>query len=211
MGSISWHLATSAAHPKSGTFPPPALPGFPGTASLSATPDGRACPSRASRWELVLPPLGFPVLRPISCCQHAVALTPVGPQAGSGCSPGTWDSGLPHPFAGSAPTLDVSRPAQRSRMLRPAGSRSRHKRPFPSEASVVLLPPPPLRLLPAGATVAGWELHPRKIDAFPRRTKGTAYFFALLDRKSTLSLFLPFFLLPFSFPIAKDLFSPHCH
>src|ERR1700730_739380 len=33
-----------------------------------------------------------------------------------------------------------------------------------------MLPPPPLRLLPAGATVAGWELHPLKIDAFARRT-----------------------------------------
>jgi hypothetical protein len=33
-----------------------------------------------------------------------------------------------------------------------------------------MLPPPPLRLLPAGTTVAGWELHPLKIDAFARRT-----------------------------------------
>ena len=32
------------------------------------------------------------------------------------------------------------------------------------------LPPLPLRLLPAGATVAGWELHPLKIDTFSRRT-----------------------------------------
>src|ERR1700683_4336529 len=34
------------------------------------------------------------------------------------------------------------------------------KGPFPSEASAASLPPLPLRLLPAGATVAGWELHP---------------------------------------------------
>jgi hypothetical protein len=40
------------------------------------------------------------------------------------------------------------------------------KGPFPSEASAGSLPPLPLRLLPAGATVAGWELHPLKIDAF---------------------------------------------
>jgi hypothetical protein len=41
------------------------------------------------------------------------------------------------------------------------------RRPFPSEASAVSLPPPPLRLLPAGATtVAGRDLHPPKIRAF---------------------------------------------
>src|SRR5207244_7205384 len=46
-------------------------------------------------------------------------------------------------------------------------------RPFPSEASAVSLPPLPLRLLPAGATVAGWDLHPLKIGALSRRTMGT--------------------------------------
>src|SRR5450755_1713563 len=43
------------------------------------------------------PPLGFPVLRPISLCRPAVALTPVGPQAGSFRSPNACDGGLPHP------------------------------------------------------------------------------------------------------------------
>jgi len=33
-----------------GPFPPPALPGFPGTTGLSATPNGPASPSRASGW-----------------------------------------------------------------------------------------------------------------------------------------------------------------
>jgi hypothetical protein len=59
--------------------------------------------------------------------------------------------GLPHPFAGSAPTTLVSRPARRSLVLRPACSRSRPWRPFASEASVSSLPPSPPRLLPAGA------------------------------------------------------------
>jgi hypothetical protein len=36
----------------SGPFPPPELPGFPGTTSLSATPCGPACPSRASGRDL---------------------------------------------------------------------------------------------------------------------------------------------------------------
>src|SRR5947208_297667 len=39
-------------------------------------------------------------------------------------------------------------------------------RPCASKASAVLLPPLPLRLLPAGAKVAGWELHPLKSAAF---------------------------------------------
>ena len=43
--------------------------------------------------------------------------------------------------------------------------------PFPSEASTISLPPSPLRLLPAGTTVAGRELHPLKTRAFPRRTR----------------------------------------
>jgi hypothetical protein len=43
-------------------------------------------------------------------------------------------------------------------------------RPFASKASAVSLPPLPLRLLLAGATVARWELHPLKNDALARRT-----------------------------------------
>src|SRR5258707_334683 len=43
-------------------------------------------------------------------------------------------------------------------------------RPFASKASAVSLPPLPLRLLLAGATVARWESHPLKNDTFPRRT-----------------------------------------
>ena len=45
-------------------------------------------------------------------------------------------------------------------------------RPFASKASAVSLPPLPLRLLPAGTTVAGWELHPLKIGAFRTAHKG---------------------------------------
>jgi hypothetical protein len=45
----SWFLPET--YPKSGPFPPPALPGFYGTTSLSATPHGPACPSRASGWQ----------------------------------------------------------------------------------------------------------------------------------------------------------------
>jgi hypothetical protein len=167
-------LVTSRACPKSGPFPPPALPGFRGTTSLSATPRRPGLSLAGVRLRSRCPPpLGFPVLRPLSLCRHAVAITPVGPQVGSSRSPGTCDGGLPHPFAGSAPTLPVSRPTRRSLTLRPAYSRNRLMRSFASKASAVSLPPLPLRLLPAGTTLAGWELHPLKIAALARRTKGS--------------------------------------
>jgi hypothetical protein len=165
-------LTASTALLKSGPFPPPALPGLVGTTDLSATPHGPACPSRAAGWEARLPPLGFPVLRSISVCTHAVAITPVGPQPGY-----------------SLPCLLRHRPSpslcwvgSHSSLFRGLlGVHSRYglhtrgvaERPFPSEAPVVSLPPRPLRLLPAGATVAGQELHLLKIGAFARRTKGT--------------------------------------
>src|SRR6202521_5446841 len=62
------------------------------------------------------------------------------------------DSGLPQETGGSAPTLPFSRPARRSLSFRPACSPSRPRRPFTPEAPMASFPPPPLRLLPAGAT-----------------------------------------------------------
>jgi hypothetical protein len=58
-----------------GPFPPPALPGFPGTTGLSATPRRPACPSRASGWSSFTTPRGFPCCVRFPCV-HAVATTP---------------------------------------------------------------------------------------------------------------------------------------
>ena len=44
------------------------------------------------------------------------------------------------------------------------------KPPFTPEASAASLPPRLLQLLPAGAKVAGWDLHPLKDRALARRT-----------------------------------------
>jgi hypothetical protein len=55
------------------------------------------------------------------------------------------------------------------------------ERSFPSKASAALLPPLPLRLLPAGTTVAGWDSHPLKIGAFARRTSGAAMPIPVVD------------------------------
>ena len=110
-------------------FPPPELPGFLGTTSLSATPGGPACPSRASGWESRFPPMGLPVLQQLPVCRHAVTITPVGPLdqivrdeglSTPRFSPAT--AAFPDIYGGSAPTLKLSRPARCSLALRPADS-----------------------------------------------------------------------------------------
>ncbi len=68
--TLSELSALSAAH-----FPPPALPGFRGTANLSATPERPASPSRASGWSSLTTPWGFPCCVRFPCV-HAVATTP---------------------------------------------------------------------------------------------------------------------------------------
>ena len=50
--------------------------------------------------------------------------------------------------------------------------------PFPSKAPTISLPLSPLRLLPAGTTVAGWDLHPLKTHDFARRTRICGWIFA---------------------------------
>ena len=118
----------------SGPFPPPALPGFDGTTGLSATPGGPACPSRESGWRSRAPPPGASRVASDLLCRHAVANTPVGPLvrvASRGVTPILPATcGLPRFSGGSAPTLPLSRPAQRSLTLRPACSRGRQGDPF---------------------------------------------------------------------------------
>ena len=138
----------------SGPFPPPALPGFAGTTNPSATPDSPACPSRASGCGL-LPRTawGFP------CCSgHAAANTPVGPlgRVARGTaysnrfpltqrrrpSPELWRVGS-HIIAFGACSAFTTRCG--------LSDRGAALRPFPSKAPAASSPPPPLRLLPAGA------------------------------------------------------------
>jgi hypothetical protein len=110
----------------SGPFAPPVLTGFIATTSLSATPVGPACPSRASSWESRAPTDGVSrvalVLHVLACRRHYPGGTPGlcrftrrEPHFPSGC-------GLPRLIGGSAPTLNLSRPARRSLALWPACS-----------------------------------------------------------------------------------------
>ena len=133
-----------------GPFAPPALPGFLATTGLSATHTARPDPHGLPVPLHARGPLGLPALRaiPLPCMPTPIPRRDL--QARSLVSPE--DSGLPSVNERSAPALAFSRPAQRSLTFRPAWSPSRPRRPSAPEASVASLPPPPLRLLPAGAT-----------------------------------------------------------
>jgi hypothetical protein len=142
-----------------GPFPPPALPGFNGTTGLSVTPQRPDLPSRASGWSSPTTPRGFPCCVCLPCvflvymlCVHAVATTPAQRRTVLPCSIHSVVSAFPERVVGSACASSFSRLARRSLALRPAHSRchriSWHASPKASAAS---LPPPLLRLLPAGA------------------------------------------------------------
>ena len=107
------------------------------------------------------------MLRHISSSIHAVATTPA-ESLDAYIALFSNDSGLPWFTGRSASALHFSRPAQLT--LRPACLPSRPRRPSTPKASAASLPPPLLRLLPAGATFAGWDSHPLKMCTLPRRT-----------------------------------------
>ncbi len=79
--------------------------------------------------------------------------------------------GLPRISAGSASALPFSRPAQRSLLVTACALAESLTDPFTSEASSASLPPRPFRLLPAGTTLAGWDLHPLRPCTFARHTE----------------------------------------
>src|SRR5260370_39328805 len=146
---------------------------------LSDTPGSPAWSSRGSGWVthpmLWASRVAFDL--PVQTCRRHY---PGGTTGGVGVArlEKTCDGSLPHIIAGSAPTLNVSRLARRTHALRPACWRSRPRRPFPSKASAVSLPPLPLRLLPAGATSCRVGIAPtedRRLGTAHKRV-GSRYF-----------------------------------
>ncbi len=79
--------------------------------------------------------------------------------------------GLPRISGGSASASPFSRPAQRSLLVTACALAESLADPFTSEASSASLPPRPFRLLPAGTTLAGWDLHPLRPCTFARHTE----------------------------------------
>ena len=114
----------------SGPFPRPALPGVRGNTGLSATPPGPACPSRASGWRSrASAEGGFPCCRRLPCVDMPLPIPRwdrwVESLMGRPIPPVSLfanDDGLPRYHGGSAPTLNLSRPAQHSLALRPVDS-----------------------------------------------------------------------------------------
>ena len=113
--SIACRSLLPAPFPDQGSFPPPALPGFISTTTLSATPRGRFRASRHHRWPAppASHPKGFPVLHttplshmpsPLPRRNRWVPASFAFPNGG----------GLPRNSDGSASALPFSRPAQRS-------------------------------------------------------------------------------------------------
>ena len=116
------------------------------------------------------PPTGLPVLLPPPSSMRAAATTPAEP-AGAYVAHFPARGSLPRKTGGSASALRVSRPARRSLALRPVWSLGRPRRPVsPKCFRLCRYLHRPLRLLPAGATVAGRDSHPLRDGAFPRHT-----------------------------------------
>jgi hypothetical protein len=91
---------------------------------------------------------------------------------------------FPEILPGRLSRIGLSRPAQRSLTFRPACSLDRPRRSVPSEASTDSLPPPPLRLLPAGATR-------RRVGITPTENRRlfTAHSFFTLRAQSLIAVY----------------------
>ena len=118
--------APSKAHQKSGSFPPLALPSLSSTTTLS---DARGDHRQDDVGGATSVPHGPPPITRLTlptCRAHY----PDGPKRVRLSVASPLHSGLPHFSGGSASITSLSRPAQASLALRPAGLRSRPRRPL---------------------------------------------------------------------------------
>jgi len=90
---------------------------------------------------------------------HPAATTPV-ESLGASFAHFPNDHSLPRFVAGSASTSALSRPARRSLTAAVCVLARSPTWPSTSKASAASFPPRPLRLLPAGAKIAGWDCPP---------------------------------------------------
>ena len=143
---ITFTSPSSKAHQKPGPFPPPTLPGFNGRMTLSDSRHGR-------RLEATLRPLARDGPPPITrttfptCRAHYP-----GGSSGCACRLLPRSRGLPQMAGGSASALSLSRPAQASHALRPAGSLSRPGATFVTRLRHLQLPARAARQLPDQST-----------------------------------------------------------
>jgi hypothetical protein len=144
------------AHQKSGSFPPPALPGLNSTTTPS---DPHLC-RRLSASLRPLPSLmmGLPRL-PASPFQRAVPITPAD-QGGCACRLLPRLRGLPRYSGGSASATSLSRPAQASLTLRPARLLNRPRRPLSRGFDMAGYLTKPLLSYQINRQLSGWILPP---------------------------------------------------
>src|SRR6202043_370921 len=152
---------SSKAHQKSGPFPQPALPGFSGHTTPSDSRHGRRLRDvEAATLALDGSP---PITRTTfpTCRAHY-------PGGSNGCAcrllPRSYS--LPQMAGGSASALSLSRPAQASLTLRPAGLLNRLKRPLSRGSSPAGYPTEPLVSYQIKDRKSGWNLPPLVIRAF---------------------------------------------
>jgi hypothetical protein len=165
---ITFTSPSSKAHQKSGSFPLPALPGFNGRMTLS---DSRQC----RRLEATLRPLpshrtDLPRL-PESPFRRAEPTTPAD-RAGAHVDCFPRSRSLPQMAGGSASAVSLSRPAQASLTLRPAGSLSRPQATFCHEAPTHAVTRISYRI---NRQLSGWILPPLMIRAFGAHCQQRTY------------------------------------
>ena len=159
---ITFTSPSSKAHQKSGPFPLPTLPGLFGRMTLSDSRRCRRLERRRGRYPRIttglprLPETTFP-----TCRAHY-------PGGSSGCSCRLLprSRGLPQMAGGSASALSLSRPAQASLALRPAGSLSCPRQPLSRGSSPCGYPHEPLVSYQINRQLSGWILPPLMIRAF---------------------------------------------
>ena len=165
---------SSKAHQKSGPFPQPALPGFDGHTTPSDSRHGRRLRDvEAATLALDGSP---PITRTTfpTCRAHY-------PGGSSGCAcrllPRSYS--LPQMAGGSASALSLSRPAQASLTLRPAGLLNRLKRPLSRGSSPAGYPTEPLVSYQINRQLSGWNLPPLVIRAFGAHCQQATLGFAI--------------------------------
>ena len=158
--------SSSKAPLKQGAFAPPALPGLNALTPLSDSrfqPTPSKTPSRPN-----LAGSGSPLITR-SSLPTCRAQYPDGPH-GCACRCLPHGCGLPHHRGGSASVLNLSRPAQASLALQPAGSLSRPRRPLSRGSNPGSYPPRPLASYRTHRHLSGWDLPPLEKRALRAHT-----------------------------------------
>src|ERR1051325_723287 len=152
---------SSKAHQKPGSFPPPALPGFNSTMTLS---DTRPMPPLVCGVEAATSdPDGSPsitrITLPTCCVQYP------GRPNRCICRLLPCPRGLPRAKDGSASASTLSRPARTSLTLRPVGSLDRPRRPLSRGFNQTGCPAELLVSFRINRQLSGWNLPPQMIRA----------------------------------------------